>query len=172
MKQLNNITTGQIAEVISSNETGIAVKIYHDQVKKNYDVISTQLTINKDFIPTEAKSINELNKELSFEILLTLEQFVGFAVSKDIQNWKFLDQEIRLFIPQTTIIEAMTKNNDFNTLIKKMEVRIRDLSVSSKEYVCLYWVNSGDIAPEDIAILMPYIQRGEIIMETKIVTEV
>lgn len=162
--QLNNITTGQVITLVSSNETGISYDIYENAIYRDKGInakrCSTSKVIDKDIIPAIPLSVNLLTEQESLDILI--QELEGFTYNSDVQNWKFNDRLLRVLIPNELFNSSLAKQDNLGQLLLVMIPTVKDFTITSEHCVLVYL---EELLPEHRYILEQY---SDIVIDNKL----
>jgi len=164
---LTNDINEQVIRILNANfnaNTGIVIVDY--EVKENIKESGIVKKINFNAQDIETQN-NILLK--SYNSLLKLEEFQAFKINQDNQNWLFTGRNIRLYIDNDLIIEAITTNNPLSVIIERL--KIENLA-SEKKFIfqgkqqTVVYIN--EVLSDDAPVISEYITTGRIIIENKI----
>ena len=170
--QLNNTNTHEVIKInaVDTRQNLITYSRY----ERPDGILLSQGSLEPETVDLRQK-ISEILTisflQLAYEILLT-EVFTEDYIlsSDDLQNWKIADRNIRLVIPNKLINESLIAQNSLNTLIQRElanNSNANDPYLFNSEHVAICYFNT--VADEDSGTILPYLQTGEIILETKTV---
>ena len=91
-----------------------------------------------------------------------------FVISEDEQNWNHDSMMMRLLVPSSLIISSLRDQDALSTIINR---KISENTEAEEKFVfaCGNWiiVYVNTVAQEDGIIVQPYIQSGQILIQTK-----
>ena len=163
--QLNNKTTGEIINIISSNSTGTAYSKYECYATLNTPVeTKTDATqLDTTYVPSIPLGIDSIVAEWSSNKVETLESGYTQVTIGD-KNWAFshvqkptgiMIADVRFFIPNNLILKSIQTTTPFTPIYNKMKDIIAYFSVVSNNYTTVYW-NYADMNPDDMAVIESY----------------
>ena len=167
--QLNNKNTHEIMLInrIDFDTNSVILSKYHRPNGTLSENIRVYIDVNS--LDLKSKLQETVNMyDTIYNHLVTLQEFIDYEASTDLLNWKVSDRNIRLIIPQSLVNQAMLEQNDLNTIIQRelaSNAQATNKFVFQTEQEAVAYFHQVDSA--DAPIIQPYIDSGEIILETK-----
>ena len=121
MKQLNNLSTGEVIEIYKVKESGIYYTIYENTLFKELDIfgISKRVDLYSKTFKTSLNSPTVEEAEEEATISKILETETSFVDNGDIQNWNILIGSTG----QQTVIRIIITNEAYdNALVDRDKV--------------------------------------------------
>ena len=169
--QLNSKTTTKVIRIRVITDVIIGYSIFENSYFADNNINgenkNISLQINKQLsIPLINENFEENENYLALQSLLTLIEFSDYEISNDLKNWHIQTMQneqgqslpctLRIFIPNTLILESIQKTNAFTPLYNKMAALVANYSIISKQYTCVYYSGVKDMNVDDITIIQSY----------------
>ena len=164
--QLNNVENHEIISIQTIDTR--ANKIFYKRIKHSFGI---ENILENSYIQASVNLQDKLEENININEFCyneLLAKFPDFETSTDVQNWKISERPVRIFLRMKLAGSSLLQKDDLSTVLQR-EIDV-NFSATEKnifdEYPCViaYFLQVTD---EDAEILQPYIQKGEIMVETK-----
>lgn len=164
--QLNNKENHEIISIETIDTR--ANKIFYKRIKHSFGI---ENILENSYIQASVNLQNKLTENININEFCyneLLAKFTDFEISTDEQNWKISERPVRIFLRMKLAGSSLLQKDDLSTVLQR-EIDV-NFSATEKnifnEYPCVIAYFS-QVTDEDAVILQPYIQKGEIMVETK-----